>query len=824
MFAEFYEDIRYAVRGLQRDVALAVTVAATLAIAIGANTTVFSLADSILIRPLPYPGAERIHWISEVSGPAHEDIGAAPDYYSLRDENRVFEDVAAFDPLTVTWTGVENPEQLDAASVSVSFFRVMGTQALLGRYLAAGEGGSKAPQVVVLSYAFWRNQLGGDPGVVGKTIAFDRQARTIVGVMPQGFDFPRATQVWIPLGVDESSQRPIVPTRLIFVVSILARAKPGVSPRELETEMNRLTYAIRAEYPPLLRGRGFRSDLTIAAVPLQQHMTGGLRPALLVLTGAVGLVLLIACVNVANLLLVRAAARTREVAVRVALGASRGRVIRQVLTEGLVLALPGGIAGMAIAEVAVFVLDAIKPAILVRYPPISMDARVLLFTFALTVATGVAFGMAPALSAAAIHIHEALKSARLTHSLGRGSVRLRKLLVAAELAISLVLLIGAGMLARSFLKLASVEMGFSTDHMLTFRVNRVAAPAPGVNSARFYQEILDRLQEVPMARSVALLTDIPLSGGFGFATGRIRVVGRPPLLFTERPLIENTVVSRDFFRTMEVPLKRGRLFDAHDASGSVEARGSYLPSETVLVNEAFARRILPGEEPVGQRLGFGPDERQPIWTIVGVVGDVRGDGLGAEPPPLIYRCTCLGIPVFSAGFAIRTAEEPKSAIRFVERQVRMVDRDQTITDVKTMEERKDAALAPQRFELVLIGAFAAIAILLAVAGIYGVMSYLVTRRTREIGIRVAMGARPADVVRMVLGETGILVLAAAGGGIAGAMGLTRFLQSMLYGITELDAATFALATVLIAAIVVFAAIGPARRAARIDPAVALRDE
>jgi predicted permease len=817
------EDARYALRGLRRDPFLAVTATATLALCIGANTAVFSIADSILIRPLPYPSAERIDWISERSGPNQEDIGTAPDYYRLRDSNRIFESVAEFNAFTANWTGVERPELFDAAMVSPSFFRVLATPPLLGRYLAPDEEGSKAPAVAVLSYAFWRNRLGSDTHIVGKTVALDRLPRTIIGVMPQGFDFPRGAQIWLPSPIDEADARIISPTRPIFGVSIIARRKPGLSAQQVETEMNRVTYAIRPEYQ-VFHDTRFRSDLVISAHSLQEHLTGPLRPALLVLTGAVGLVLLIACVNLANLLLARVGSRQRELAVRLALGSNRGRIVRQMLTESLVLALPGGIAGIAIAWLAVDLLNATKPAVLVRYPPISIDLRVLAFTLALTLATSLLFGLAPAISAASIRIQETLKSSSLTHSAGRAATRVRKLLLVAELAISLVLLIGAGLLVRSFLHLMHTELGFRTDHLMTFRVNPIGPFER--DYTRFYTAVLDRLKQLPMARSVALLTDMPLNDEDFFINGRIRVVGRPLVPFAERPIINNTLVSAGFFQTLEIPLKSGRTFDTQDsapAGASVTNYGA-RSGAPVVVNEAFVGRLFPGENPVGRQIVFGPDRNSATWTIIGIVGNVRGPALGADPPAMVYRCACDGSRVFHAGFMVRTAGDPKSAIRAVEASVRGVDRDQPIFDVKTMDERRDVALAPERFQLILIGTFAALAILLAAAGVFGVMSYLVGRRTREIGIRMALGARPADVLRSLVAESVVLVIAATVLGLAGAWGLTRYIKSMLYGVTEVDFITFALTPLLLCATILAASFAPARRAARIDPATALREE
>ena len=809
-----WEDSRYAIRNLRRDPFLALAATVTLAVCIGANTTMFSVANSILIRPLPYPNSDRIDWISERSGPAQQDLGAAPDYFALREQNRIFEDVASFSPFTANWTGIERPEQLDAADVTPSFFRVMGTQPMLGRTLTPDEVGPKAPPVAIVSYAFWRIRLGSDPQILGKTIALDRLPRTIVGVMPQGFDFPRGTQIWLPHRIDRATQSfPLQPSSAILVVAIVARRKADVTPLEAATEMNRLTFAIRALYPQEFRKRGFRNDLAIAATPLREHLTGQVRPAILVLTGAVAMVLLIACANIANVLMARAGSRQRELAVRLALGSGRARIIRQMLTESLVLALPGGAAGIGLAWLAVHMLDATKPAILVRYPAISMDWRVLAFTIALLLATGLLFGMAPALSAAGIHIHEALKSAGFTHSAARGATRLRKVLVVAEVAVSLVLLIGAGLLTRSFLNLAHTELGFQSDRLLTFRMMPIGSFDH--DDQPLFSQVLDRLQHLSVVRSATMADDFPLSNEEFIPTARIRVQGRPFVAFADRPLVNDTVVGPEFFHTLGIPLKSGRVFDAHDVVPA---------AEPVVVNEAFVRRIFPGEDPVGRQLGYGPDERNIKLTIVGVIGNIRGAALGADPPSVLYRCSCAGLSLFRAGYLVRTSVAPETAIRAIEQQVHVVDRDQPIYDVKTMDQRRDAALAPERFQLILLGCFAVIAILLATAGVYGTMSYLVARRTREIGIRMAMGARQADVLRMVLGETTVLVLLAIATGLGGAWAVTRYIRSMLYGVSELDPTTFAITSVLLAAIVLIAALGPARRAVLIDPMTALRGE
>ncbi|HEX4592742.1 MAG TPA: ABC transporter permease [Bryobacteraceae bacterium] len=826
MIGNLWDDSRYALRNLRRDPFLTLAATVTLAVCIGASTTVFSVANSIVIRRLPYPNSDRIDWINDRSGSTQQDMGAAPEYFLLREQNRIFEDIAAFDPMTVNWTGVETPEQLDAASVSPSFFHVMGIQPLMGRYLTPGEEGPKAPPIAVLSYAFWRNRLGGDPHILGKTIALDRLPRAIVGVMPQGFDFPRGSQLWVPAtNLDEATQRfPISPSRPIWIVSMVALRKPEVTPLDVATEMKRLSFAVRTAYPAEMRKNHFRQDLTFSANALQEHLTGPLRPALLALTGAVALVLLIACANIANLLLARAGSRRRELAVRLALGSGRGRIIRQMLTESLVLAVPGGLAGIGLAWLAVHILDTTQPGILVRYQAISIDWHVLAFTVAMMIATSLVFGIIPAVSAAGIHIQDALKSAGLAHSAGRGATRLRKILVVAELGVSLVLLIGAGLLARSFLHLAHTELGFPPDHLLTFRINPVGFSIAH-NYGPFYSQVLDRVQHLPMVRDATLADDIPLSGDDFPKTGTIGVIGRPLVPLVDRPRINNALVSPEFFHTLGVSVRSGRIFDAHDFVGiPAAARPEFLRTEAVVVNEALVHRIFPSEDPLGRRLVFGPDEFNATWTIVGVVSNLRSAALGADPPSMIYRCTCANIPLYRMGLLVRTAVAPLTAIRAIEQQVRNVDRDQPISDVKTMDQRRDATLAPERFQLILFGSFAVIAVLLSAAGVYGTMSYLVARRTREIGIRMAMGARAGDVLRMVLGETSTLVVLAITAGLGGAWALTRYIRSMLHGVSELDPMTFVVTSVLLAAIAFIASVGPVNRAVRIDPMTALREE
>jgi predicted permease len=809
--------IPYVVRGLLRDPVLALTATAILALCIGASTTMFSIVDSILVRPLPYPDSTRIYWISERMKRDREG-GVSADYYDLREKNRVFDDVAAFVPLTLNWGGIERPEHLDAAQVSASLFRVLGVRPILGRYLARDEEGSKAPPVVVVSYSFWRNRLGADAGIAGKTILLDGLPNTIIGVMPQGFDFPRGTAIWKPLPLDEASQLPRSVNRMLWQVTMIARLRQRVRPQELEADMDRLTYVIHAAYPSEWRG-GLLDLAAIVATPLQRRLTGDLRPALLVLSGAVAMVLLIACVNLAGLLLARASTRQRELAVRLALGSGRGRIVRQMLLESVALSLPGGLAGCGIAWLAVHLLNARKPWLLVNYPPISVDARVLAFAFGLTMITAFAFGMAPAFAAARVGIHDPLKGAGRTHSGGKSVARLRRILVVAELGVSLMLLIGAGLLARSFVKLTRTNLGFPPDHLLTLRVNLAELSyATAARQARFYEDVLARVKQLPMVRSAAVASHIPLQDPYGFVgISRFQIEGRAPLPRSEWPSASTVVVSPEFFHTMEMPIERGRLFDKPCGTGA---------AKDIVVNTAFVQRIFPGENPVGHRTVSGPHDYGG-WTIVGVVSTIQEGALGVETSPMMYSCVSGSADAFLLGgmaLFVRTAGDPNAAIRAVEGQVYAVDRNQPVFDVKTMQERLEQSLAPQQFQLMLIGGFAALALALAGAGVYGVMSYLVARRTREIGIRMAMGARTRDVLALAIRESMLLVAVGAGIGLAGAWALTRYVRSMLYGVTAWDGMTFTLAPMVLAAIVLLATAGPARRAAGTDPMTALRED
>ena len=665
-----------------------------------------------------------------------------------------------------------------------------------------------------MSYPFWRARLGGDPRAVGQTLALDGLSHTIVGVMPQGFDYPRGTHIWRPLPMDGSRAAPALRHASHAAGGLPARLKSPLTDEQLQAQLPQLTATIRAEYPKDFETAGFLDGMRILATPLQRRLTGDLRPALMVLGGAVLLVLLIACANLANLLLARAAAREREIAVRMALGSGKARVVRQMLKESLLLAVPGGLAGIALAWGAVGLLNAWKPLVLDRYPSIVMDLRTLVFTVGLTLITGLVFGLAPAIGISGVRIQEALKSAWAGHGGSRGSARFRRVLVVVELGVSLVLLIAAGLLARSFLNLSHTELGFPAADLLTLRVNLTGPEYTTAKSQeRYYTQALERVRQLPMVRAAAFSTDLPLTGDQAFQNIGFQVAGRVPLPMAQRPQANMTKASSDFFHTMGIPLRSGRLIDVPEKH----------PDE-IVVNEAFARKILPGEDPLGRRILPGRNDATQ-WTIVGVVDNIRANELGAEPEPRVYRDVAQNEDRFLSRMhlSVRTTGDPLAVQRAVEGQLYAVDRSQPVFDVKTMEQRVADTLAPQRFQLPLIVPVA-MAQILAALGVYGVMAYLVTRRTREIGIRMAIGARPEQVRGQILRESLALAATAVVAGIAGAWGLTRYLTAMLYGITPLDGVTFSAAALVLVAVALAASLLPARKASRVDPVIALREE
>jgi predicted permease len=810
------QDLRLAARLLAKTPGWTAVAALTVALGIGATAAIFSIVNTVLLRPLPFPQPQQLYGVIETN--QFGEMTLAPDYFTMRENLRAastqsIAEMAAYDTdgTGVNWAGTDHPERLTSGRVSASFFPTLQVQPLYGRTFLPEEDRPGADHVVVLSYRVWQNKFRGDPAIVGQKIRMDREPAQVIGVMPRRFDFPKGSELWQPLALNEAEQRQ---RKSMLGVEIVARANPKVTAAEVSTEIERLSQIVKNEYPHQYAATGFVGGLRIYARPFQERLTGRVRPALLVFTGAVALMLLIVCFNVANLMLARATARRREIAVRVALGAPRRRIVSQLLTESLLISLLGGGFGLVLAALAVRTLNASRQAAIAGLPEVSIDSSTAAFAFLATVLTGLVFGIAPALGSRGFGVSEALQSESRSASGGVTLRRLRQALVVAQLGLSLTLLIGAGLLAKSFLELRSTNPGFRTENVLTARMT-LAGPgyATPDRQREFIETVLERVRQLPGVDSAAVVGGMPIGNAGNYGTFRIESWeqgGRPPVPRDRRPRLGTIDVSPEYFQVLGVPLLQGRLLTARDESS--EAR-------VVVANEAFVRQFFPGQNPLGQRVSSNPSE-EPVWEeIVGVVGNIHQGGLDRDVVPTIYRCSLHG-----GALLIHSASDPTPLIPAIEKLVASIDRDQPIYDVRTMQRRLDDSLGSRRFNAMLIGCFAFIAAILASVGVYGVMSYLVTLRTSEIGIRLALGAQPGQVRGLILREG--LALGALGSvlGIAGALGLSRFLATLLYGVSTHDAATYSILTPMLLAVVFAAAAIPGRRAARVDPVTALRHD
>jgi putative ABC transport system permease protein len=806
------QDVKFGARTMRKNLGFTSVAVLTLALGIGANTAIFSVVNSVLLRPLPYPNAERIAAIQELNVKGSRVQVTAANFLDWRRRNTVFEHLAAILTRPSNMADGDGAERIELAMTSANFFEVFGVQPQLGRFfLPEDEQAGHAP-VVVVSQGLWRRNLGGDPSAVGRSITLDGQAYTIVGVAPEGFQYPNKTEVWIPpfqlvpmLGPRMDLER----TRGFGFLSAVGLLKPGVTVERANDEMTAITARLRQQYPETNNNRFDRVE------SLRTNLVGESSTALLLLLGAVALVLLIACANVSNLLLARAAARGKEIAVRLALGATRLRLVRQLLVESVLLAFAGGAAGLVLGWWGVELMRGLLPPDFPRAQAIGFDLRVLGFTFLVSLLTGVVFGLAPALRATNPDVNESLKESSRGAA---GDVRrsgVRSMLVVTEVALSLMLLVGAGLLFRSLIRLQSVELGFSPARLLTFRVSP-SGPTFDTDPkySAFYKQIAERARTLPGVDAVGVINTLPLSKG---PTTAFRVEGRPPLAIDKWPGVNYRSVSPDYFRAVGVPVLKGRAFDAHDDDSA---------TRVVIVNQSLARRDFPDEEPVGKRINTGataPDG-QPAWLeIVGVVGDVRSLELSSEPTPEIYT-SYLQDPFAGMSFVVRTAVEPEGLIPSVREAVRQVDRAQPVTEFREMEKLVGDAAAQPRFNSLLLAVFAGLSLLLAAAGIYGVMSYGVTQRTREIGLRMALGAQPGDVLKLVVGRGMWLTFVGVGIGLAASFGLTRVMRSLLFGVSDTDPLTFIGVALLLTFVAFIACYVPARRATKVDPTVALRYE
>ncbi len=806
------KDVKYATRALLRQPGFTLVAVVTLALGIGANTAIFSVIDATLLRSLPFrdPGRLVHLWETKPSRDFERREASYPDFLDWRAQSaEVFEGLAGYTGRPVTLADAGEATRARGAAVSSNFFELLGVSPVAGRTFVGGEDGLEAKRVAVLGHGFWQRRFGGDAAAVGREVTLDGQAFTVVGVLPADFHFALLgdTEVWTPLAPTPD----IASRRYMHWLKVVGRLKEGVGLEAAQAHLAAVASRTERDDPGAHAGVGLRG------VVLQDEFVGPVRPVLFVLLGAVGFVLLIACTNVANLLLARSAARQKEVAIRSALGASRWRVVRQLLTESVLLSLAGGAAGLVLALWGVDLLVSLIPAGQLAQMPylrsLALSRDVLLFAVGLSLLTGVLFGLTPALSASRADLQGALKEGGRS-TVSRGSRRLRDLLVVAEVALALMLLVGAGLLMKSLVTMLRVDPGFDARNLLTMRV---ALPPTRYSedgkAARFYDETLRRLSAVPGVRGAALTSNLPLAGDGG--TGTPQVVGRstPASELTEAHL---RTVSANYFEVMGVPLVGGRAFDARDDAAA---------PGVLLVNKTFAERVFPGEAAVGRRVTFrfSPDTQ---FEIVGVVGDEKVLSLDARTTPVIYFHARQG-PDSTAAFVVRTeGADPLALAAPVRAEVRAVDSEVPVFAVQTLEQMVAGSRASfmRRYPAYLTAVFACVALLLALVGIYGVVSYAVAQRTHEIAVRVALGARTRDVLRLVLGHGLLLALGGIALGAVGALALTRLISGLLFGVSAADPAVYGLVALLLAAVAVIACLVPARRATKVDPMVALRYE
>jgi predicted permease len=819
------QDVRYAFRGFLRTPGFTVAAVLSIAIGVGANTAIFSVTSALLLRPLPYQDAERltILWNRSPGLGITEDWFSTAQYFDIRNGHSGFEQVAIAIGGNYNLTGDGEPERIGTIRVSSNLLPMLGVRPLLGRLFEPKDETAGTTATALLSYGTWMRRYGGDHVVVGKMLTLNGVPYEIIGILPPTFDLPREvmptlggaehSEIMIPLPLSAEAAR--VRNREDY--NILAKLNPGVSVETAQREMDGITARLRAEHPDFYPPNG---GLTFSIVPLQTYVVGSVRRALLVLGGAAAFVLLIACANVANLLLSRALARQKEIAVRAAIGASRGRIVRQLLTESLMLAAAGGVVGLVFSF---WTLDAIRvlgARSVPRLHEIGINAEVLLFMLAVSIVSGALFGLVPAVRLSSVELHGNLKDASRGASVagalwGRGN-SVRRVLVISELALSVMLLIGAGLLIRSFARVQQVAPGFNPANVLTLELTmsgrKYAEPATILET---YRQLWPKLSQLPGVMAAGGVSALPLSQMM--AWGPITVEGRVPAAGEKFINVDIRVVGGEYFRAMQIPLLKGRLFTEHDTRTT---------DRVVIIDDYMAAQLWPGNDPIGKRIrtgGFDATANTPWMTIVGIVGRVKQDALDSDSRMAIYLSHTQS-PTRAMNVVVRSGAEPSGLTAAIAGQIRQLDPDLPLYNVRTMEHRVDESLARRRFSMLLLSAFACLALGLAAIGIYGVIAFLVNQSTREMGIRMALGATPRKILMLVIRQGLLVAVIGVGIGLAGAFILTRLMGSLLYDVRATDPSTFVAIAAVLAAVALVASYVPARRAARIDPVISLRSE
>ncbi|HLG97377.1 MAG TPA: ABC transporter permease [Bryobacteraceae bacterium] len=810
---ELFQDLRYGLRMLLKAPGATIVGLIALTLGIGANSAIFAVIDAILIRPLPYPEPARIMAVFEnkLDKGMHRQLISPLDYKSYEQFTQVFDAIGAIRNQAFVLTGRELPERIDGASVSPGVFRILGMRPAVGRAFAADEDAPGKNSRVVISDGLWRRRFASEPGILGSILLLDGKAYTVIGIAPPGFRIANSpSELWIPYTPDP---RELSPSQQgLHSLQVLGHLKAGATRRQAEIEMQTIARRLAEANPDT--NAGYSAEV----IPLRDQVVGNIGTTLWLLTSAAVVILLIACANIANLLLARAGAREKEIAVRTALGANPGRLVRQALTESVLLALIGGVLGLGLAHGATAAIVKFAPASIPRLQEISLDWRVLGFTFVISIMTGILFGLAPALVSLRPDLHSVLRGSGRGNTANRGRTRLRDALVVSEIACCAALLIGAGLLVRTFARLERVDPGFRTDHVLTMQLALPASRYSGLKIAEFYRQLLDRLQALPGVRAAGVCRFLPMSGTD--VSLNFQIEGKPLLAVADQPRAKFRAASGSYFDALRIPIVRGRVFNDSD--------GEHTP-KVVVINEAAARRYWPGEDPVGRRILSGTDEN--AWsTIIGVVADMKHAGLDVETSPETYYHylqvppEMMNIAESTMFLAIRTKTDPVSMISQARSTVRETDPNQPVFNLRTMDDVVQASIAQPRFRMMLLAAFGVVALLLAAIGLYGVTSYTVSQRTNELGVRMALGGMPSDIARLVVGQSLRLTMLGLGIGLVIAAATSWIISRLLFGIGAMDFVSFVGACLVTTIVTQVASLVPALRAARIQPAIALRAE